>query len=257
MNRRQTLLLLLGIALSPAAPGQNRLEIIPLRHRTADEVLPMLRTLLEPGGTLSAHGHQLFVRASPANVAELRRVLQSVDRPARRLQISVRFDDALEASSRSLEAGGRIDPGGARVEVRAGEGAAAASERVDQRVQVLEGGRATIHTGRSRGVPQRQLIQTPAGVVAQETIVIQERATGFEVIPRMAGDGVQLEIAPLRESGDRFQRVSTTVHAPLGQWIEIGGAAGSEARERQGILSSERSAATESRRVWLKVEDLP
>jgi hypothetical protein len=254
MNRRQTLWLLLGLA--PAALAQNRLEIIALRHRTADEVLPVLRSLLEPGATLSAHGNQLFVRASAANLAELRRVLDSIDRPHRRLQISVRFDDATEASRQALGASGRVGSSGATIELRADERSVAASERVDQRIQVLEGGRATIHTGTSRGVPQRQLIQTPAGVVAQETIVIQERATGFEVVPRLAGQVVQLEIFPLREAGDRFQRIATTVQARLGEWVEIGGAASSDARERQGTLSTQRSASTQSRRVLVRVEEL-
>jgi type II secretory pathway component GspD/PulD (secretin) len=145
MNRRQTLALLLSFV--PAALAQNRLEIIPLRHRSADDVLPVLRPLLEPGATLSAHGHQLFVRTSPSNLAELRRVLESIDRPARRVQISVRFDDALEASRDALGVSGRAGSGGASIELRADQRSMSAADRIDQRVQVLEGGRATIYTG--------------------------------------------------------------------------------------------------------------
>jgi hypothetical protein len=259
MNRRKTLHLLAASAVAwPAAVfAQHRLEIIALRHRTADDLIPVLRPLLEPGGTLSAHGNQLFVRASPANVAELRRVLESIDRPQRRLQISVRFDDSLDASRRALGASGRVGTDGTRIEVHAGERATATNDRIDQRVQVLEGGRAMIYTGQSRGVPQRQVIRTPTGVVAQETIVVQERATGFEVVPRLAGDSVQLEIAPQRESGERFQRIGTTVQARLGEWVEVGGAATTGARSDQGVLSSGRSGVQESRRVWLLVEALP
>ena len=89
-----------------AASSQNALEIIPLRHRTVDQVLPALRPLIEPGATLSGQGTQLIVRASPANLAEIRRALEAIDRPSRRLQISVRFDDALESASRDVEASG-------------------------------------------------------------------------------------------------------------------------------------------------------
>src|SRR5687767_2855293 len=88
--------------------AQGALEIISLRHRTAEQVLPALRPLLEPGATLTGHGAQLIVRTSPANLADLRRALDAIDRPARRLQISVRMDGALERSAQEIEASGRI-----------------------------------------------------------------------------------------------------------------------------------------------------
>ena len=55
--------------LAGAATAQYALEIIPLRHRTVEQVLPVLQPLVEPGATLSGTRGQLFVRASPANVA--------------------------------------------------------------------------------------------------------------------------------------------------------------------------------------------
>src|ERR1700752_1999939 len=79
------------------ASGQGALEIIALRHRTADQVLPALRPLMEPGATLTGQGTQLIVRTSPANLAELMRALEAIDRPSRRLQISVRYDDQMES----------------------------------------------------------------------------------------------------------------------------------------------------------------
>src|SRR5678816_2921450 len=92
-----SILLVAVIAGQAAAPGS--LEVFPLRHRTADQVLPALRPLMEPGATLTGQGTQLIVRTSPGNLAELRRALDDLDRPLRRLQISVRFDDALERAA--------------------------------------------------------------------------------------------------------------------------------------------------------------
>src|SRR5205807_8255459 len=86
--------------------AQQALERIPLRHRTADQVLPALQPLVEPGGALTGQAGQIIVRASPANLAESKRALEAIDRPLRRLQISVRFDDSLEAASQGIEAGG-------------------------------------------------------------------------------------------------------------------------------------------------------
>lgn len=130
--------------------------------------------------------------------------LEAIDRPQRRLQVSVRFDDAFESSQRRSD------------------------ERVDQRLYLLEGARGTILAGQSRPVRQRQIIQTPAGPVPQDVVVVQERTAGFEVVPRLAGGGVAMEIV----SANTVQ----TVRGPLGEWFELG--------------------AIGARRVWAKVEPL-
>jgi len=241
--------------------AQHALEIIPLKHTTVDQVLPALRPLLEPGGTLTGQQGQLIVRASPANVAEIRRVLEAIDRPARRLQILVRFDDSTQASSQEIGAGGRISNRGSDVELRAQDARSALEERVDQRIQVLEGGRAYISTGQSRPIVQRRAIQTPAGVVGQDVFVVQEASTGFEVAPRISGDRVFLDIAPQRQSLDgqgniQGQRMTTSVLGRLGEWFEIGGIAASGARDERGIASASRSRSSESRRIWVKVEEI-
>jgi hypothetical protein len=179
--------------------AQQALEIIPLKHRTVDQVLPVLQPLLEPGGTLSGSRGQLLLRASAANIAEIRRALDAIDRPSRRLQISVRLDDALESERRDIRASGTIGNRGAAASVSAEESRRAAAERVDQRLQVLEGGHAFIVTGRSNG--------------------FHDRESGFEVTPRVSGRQVQLEIA---QRGEKGQRLSTGVTTRLGEWVEIG-----------------------------------
>lgn len=235
------LLLALAMLATPAT-GQNALEIIPLRHRTAEQVLPALRPLMEPGATLTGQGTQLIVRTSPGNLAELRQALEAIDRPLRRLQISVRFDDALDAAARGVEAGGRVSNRGARIDIRASDSQSTAGERVDQRLQVLEGGRAFIFTGQS----------TPV----LDGTVMRETASGFDAIPRLAGGGVVVEITQRRETLAQQQGLSTTVSGRLGEWLEVGGAVENASRDDRGILSANSRRSAESRRVWLKVEEL-
>jgi hypothetical protein len=247
MNRRR-LIQLAGVVLLCAAAtlaGAQALEIIALRHRTADQVLPALRPLLEPGGTLSAHSNQLIIRTSPANLAEIRRALETIDRPARRLQISVRFASAQQAAGRDVAVRGAVGDRGSRIEVRGRDSNGAAEDRIDQRLFVLDGGRALIYAGESRAFPQGQ------------HTVIQEVATGLEVVPRLAGDLVMLEIAPQREMQDAVQRVATTLAIRLGVWTEIGGVQASASRHDRGIATASRAGTFDSRRIWLKVEQAP
>ncbi len=222
------------------AAGQHALEFLPLRHRTVEQVLPVLRPLLEPGATLTGQRGQLIVRTSPENLAELKQALAGIDRPLRRLQISVRFDDAGAAESRDLRAGGRIGNRGAQLELRGDDRQRRSDERVDQRIQVLEGGRAFIMAG--------QAMPVPGGV--------WETATGFEAVPRLSGAHVLVDIASQKESFDRQSRMATTVSARLGEWFEVGSALASAARDDRGLASGSRSRSYEARRVWLKIEEL-
>ena len=217
MNRRGLIRLAGVVVLCGAAQvvAAQALEIIPLRHRTADQVLPALRPHLEPGATLSAHGNQLIVRTSPANLAELRRALDAIDRPARRLQISVRLDSAGQEARGELGAAARLGDRGARVVVTGRESAGTAGERVDQLVQVPDGGRALIYAD----------------------------TTGFDVTPRAVGDQVTLDIAPQRAMGDSVLGAATTVTTRLGVWTEIGG------------VRAMAPGRSESRRIWVKVEE--
>ena len=253
MNRGAVIRFAVSLFLAVPAIAQNALEIIDLRHRTAEQVLPSLQPLLEPGATLSGQGARLFVRTSPANLAELRRALEAIDRPAKRLLISVRFDDSLDAASRGIDASGRIGGRDSRVDIRAQDSRSRAEERVDQRVQALDGARAMIYTGESRPVRQRQYIQTPAGVISQEVTVVQETASGFEVIPRVVGDTVQVEIAQQRAG----TAAATTASGKLGQWFELGQVAMSAARDERGIASASRGSGGETRRVWIRIDELP
>jgi hypothetical protein len=223
-------------AFIPASNAQQALEIIPLRHRTVEQVLPSLQPLLEPGATLSGSRGQLFLRASPANSDDIKRALAAIDRPSKRLQISVRLDNTFERERRDLQASGSIGSGGVRFSGSAQDSRTSTGEQADQRLQVLEGSRAMIFTGQSND--DRDL------------------ASGFEVVPRLSGGLVHLDIAQQREAGMHSQRLTTSTTARLGEWVELGGTAQAGSRDDRGIASTSGRRSSESRRVWVKVEAL-
>jgi len=253
------------------------LEIIPLRHRTVDQVVPVLRPLVEPGGVLTGQNNQLIVRTSPRNLEEIRRALASLDTPQRRLMISVRFDSNARASDQAVDVRGTVRSGdvtvsnqrvpstSSSVTIRARGADSASSEQVDQRIQVLEGGRAFIATGESRPIRQGIVTVTPAGRAVTQGTEIQSASTGFEVVPRVSGDRVVMDIAPQREtfgapvgragaSTIESQRAVTTVSARLGEWFEIGGVGESATRSAAGIGSSREASASSARRIWVRVD---
>src|SRR5205823_6244865 len=116
----------------------------------------------------------------PDNLAQIRAALAAIDAPLRRLVISVRFEREEESAASAVRGEARISNRGASGEVRMRESRGALGEQVDQRVQVLEGGQAYISSGESR--------------------VYADAATGFAVVPRLAGSNVTLEILAQQEN---------------------------------------------------------
>jgi len=234
-------LLLLLWFIVPTVLGQGSLEVISLRHRTAEQVIPVLRPLLEPGGVLSGQNSQLIVRTSAANLGQIRSVLEAIDQPARRLSISVRFDAAQDDARSGVQADARISNRGSSANVRIEDTRSSRGEQVDQRIQVLEGSQAYISTG--------------------ETRVYGQAGTGFAVVPRVSGSSVTLDIATQQEAFSRGgaiqgQQASTSVSGRLGEWIDLGGTASAASRTDGGILSSRERSAAGNRGIWVKVEEL-
>jgi hypothetical protein len=181
----------------------------------------------------------------------------AADQPPRRLQISVRFDDSADTSRQGIEASGRIGNRGSDVEIRSQDSRTTRGSQIEQRVQALEGRRAYISSGQSRPAMQRRIIQTPAGPVPQDTFVVQEAITGFEVVPRISGDRVFIEVTPQRQSFDRqggvrdlqeTSKITTSASGRLGEWFELAAVASSD--------SGSSARTSSSMRIWVKVEEI-
>ncbi len=67
---RHTTVLLLALALPVAAEPVT--EVIPLNARLPEEVIPTLRPLVGQGGSVTAFGGKLVVRAEPARLEGMR-----------------------------------------------------------------------------------------------------------------------------------------------------------------------------------------
>ncbi|MDP1733672.1 MAG: hypothetical protein Q8L44_04830 [Sulfuritalea sp.] len=261
--KRLLWVMLLGCSL---AWGQT-LEIISLRHRSAEAMLPQLAPFVEPGGAITGVGDKLFLRASARNQADIRALVASLDTPLRRLMISVRQDGENSHEDRGAGVSGRVVLG-AGAPVVSGQGRLYQSDsrsrrNTVQQVQTIDGGRAAIMVGESFLLPLRQVVLTPAGVVVSESFVQRDLGTGFVAVPRLNGERVTLEISPRDDTPGptpgsvNVQRLLTTVSGRLGEWLELGGSTGEQAGSSGAIASYGTRSASRQRRLLLKVEELP
>lgn len=266
MKRLLTSLLVLFVVFWHGPLAAQQMEIVELRSRTVDEVLPVLLPLVEPGGTLTGMNNQLFIKASAGNRAEIKRALAALDRPQRRLIIRVATDLQGESANSGARASGQVTLGSTRgADVRASvwDTRSGRNEQAGQMVQTVDGGRAFIRVGRSLAVPMRQVIVGPGGAIINETVVQRDIGSGFYAQPRVNGERVTLEISQQAERPDyrspggvAGQHLATTVTGRLGEWIELGGSGRQAASREDGSFSVGTTNARESRAIWLKVEEV-
>lgn len=255
-------LLVLWTATALAQP----LEIIPLQHRQASQLLPQLAPFVEPGGTLNGVGDKLFLRASPRNREEIRQLVGTLDTPPRRLVIRLRFSGAEDAGQTEADLAGRVVLGGGRpvVQGTARLGQATRSERRTtlQEVQTIEDAPASIMAGQSLVLPMRQVVLTPAGVVVADSLVRRDLGSGFIAVPHLAGERVTLTIRPVEASAGSLPgtvntfELFTTVSGRLGEWLELGEASGEMHGETTQLAGYATQSAYGQRRVFLQVEEL-
>lgn len=252
----------LGVPAVLAQAPVGRLEIIPLRHRPADQIVAAIRPLVAPGGALSAMGDKLVLRTSPANLAELRRAIEALDTPIRRLVISVRQGDVRDFAMADGGVGGIFRPGDSRVVIRGDARQGSAREQIDQQVEVIEGGQALIRVGQSVPLRMRQGYATPGGGwVTADSIALVDVGSGFYAAPQLVGEQVRIEIRPEQarlDAGGQVEsaRLATTVSGPLGTWIPLGGSTTESTRNAAGLSGAAQGRETLSRQVWLRVDAL-
>ena len=240
------------------------MEIIELRSRTVDEVLPTLLPLVEPGGTLTGMNNQLFLKASPRNRADIKRALAAIDTPSRRLIIRVAQNRQSDARSSGAEANGQVVLGSTRradVGARVWDTQSLRGEAAAQMVQTVDGGRAFIRIGRTLALPMRQIAIGPGGAVVGESMVYRDVGSGFYAVPHVNGERVSIEISQQAESIEAYprgaiasQRLSTSVSGRLGEWIELGGSGHQAVVDQSGSRSIGTGDARDQRTIWLKVD---
>ncbi|WP_162888691.1 hypothetical protein [Dechloromonas sp. HYN0024] len=257
-------LLTVAIILWGGLVAAQQVEIIELRSKSADEVLPALMPLLEPGGTLSGMNNQIFLKASPRNRADIKRALAAIDTPTRRLIIRVSQNRQAEDNSRGIQANGQVVLGS----TRRSSGSATVwdtksirSDSAAQMVQTVDGGQAFIQVGRSLPIPMRQVVVGPGGAVINETMVYHDVGRGFYAVPRVNGDRVRLDISQQAATQGGYgsinnQRLSTTVSGRLGEWIELGGSGRQASGNQGGASTLSTSDARDNRSIWLMVEEV-
>lgn len=207
----------------PAASAEYRLEHIPLRHCRPEELLPLLRPIVEGHGMITGGGTAdrpvLLVRSSPPRLTQVRDVVLALDMPPRPLRMSVR------------------------------QGTAHA-------IRAFEGFDTWIVIRREPRPEEREAAPLSDGVAVADDWWAEAIGTGFYVTPWVQGGRVRLQLRTTRTMGNGGQDRGTTLAGRVGEWIEVGGVLEEHASGHLGLrFEPDRDPRLESS-VQVRVETL-
>jgi hypothetical protein len=150
---------------------QTILEVIQLKHRTTNEIIPLIHPFLDKQGALSGMRSRLIIRTTPDNLREIKQLLNEIDGSPRRLIITVKHDVGRVTARSLLNLSGNISKGDAQLKIPGSTGNQGLiiknghendslklqtlnnlnleSDKNMHRIQVLGGGHALIHIDKS------------------------------------------------------------------------------------------------------------
>lgn len=269
--------LILAISCQKAL-AETAFKIIELQYRMADEILPVVQTLVGSNGVVTSFNNQLIIRADSARMAEIEQTIATLDTARRNLKITVSHDAVNQYQQDNTSAQGNVKigkiiignshqlpPNNARINVQ--RSTSNISQFGSQFINVLDGERAFIRTGQIVPYTQAWLVLTRRYIRLQQTTEFKEVATGFAVRARSVGgensDEFEVEITPriarlnngLRSSNMiDFEALSTTVRVHKGEWLDIGQTMLNHDDVSRQILSTQNQSSMQSSNLSVRID---
>ena len=219
-------------------------QVITLKNRTSADLLPVAQQFIGKDGNVSVYGNQLIVEAPSEKIQSLEALLRQLDKPARRLLITVDTSDNnlpdTNSSTRVYSTASR--DGGV------------------QQIQATEGVPALIQTGQS--IPQTSTQTDAYGRLSAQT-AYRNVTKGFYITASVTGETVHLAISTNRDRMSQeqpdvvnVQSTDTQVSGPLGQWITVAGISGQNLAGQQGQTRTYSTQSRDDMTLRVKVDAL-
>ena len=265
--RKALIPLLILMLVAGAAQAAKQLEVIQLTNRSAAEIVPLIKPLVDQDVSLVADGFRLLVRGNPPQIEQVRTLVGRLDQAPLSLRLTLR-----------TTRGGSADRsgGGVHGEVRDENGQIRGHGHVEiystendddrtsvQHVRVTAGYPAYVHNHLQIPIVQRSGFVGRHGAGYSERREYKKVPDGFYVLATAHGQNVTVRLAaekaaltgaedsPIETSG-----LTTTVTGPLNRWLSVGGVRQDESERRDGVTYSTEQRNSTDLQWELKAEEV-
>jgi type II secretory pathway component GspD/PulD (secretin) len=273
--RRLALVCLAGVWLALPASAQV-VRLYEVRHRAAEELLPIAQTALAGEGRVVAdpRSNTLVLSGPREAVESALALLGTLDVRARTVVLHYESRGARELAGEGVRVAWSLDAGSLRVGnvVRPGEGsriAVALDERAGQgsgrlsgQLRILDGETGRIATGVSLPVTTRRVRRGRFGPELSEATHHVSAESGFEARPRVLGDGrIELALRPfdasLRPDGAlSTSGADTVLVVEPGRTVAIGGILRESQARRSGAFDGAASGEAADEQLLLVTAEI-
>ena len=266
---------LIFVFIATASHASDSIHYFDLKNRPADEVMPLIRPLLQESEAMSGDGYQLFIKARANRIEEIENLISAVDQASKIFRISVTSDEYAAINENNVNASIKIESGDAQVNVgkypRKDPGV---TVNIDTRntenksdktqfIQVQEGKPAYISKENLRISPVYSYVQRPNGnFLIEHNRLSSSKQDGFYVVARSAdGKTANISIQSAASSSQTYQGygqeqtyIDTSLRVRLGEWFEIGGNTESRNSESKGVLHRTKKNEERYNKIFVKIE---
>lgn len=249
------------------------IEVIGIKYRRADEVVPMVKNFLSQDGkvTVDRRTNSLVVVDEEDSIQKVREFLKNYDKPIQQVTVYVRFKELRSEKGGSVSADARVSGDGWSVftggKTEDGVDVRVKGRKSDSRnlseyyVRIASGSPAVILAGKEIPYTDQWLYLCGKYANISGSIGFHTIDSGFEVVPVVMSDRVSIDITPqISYEADRgkpgiirFTRAATTILVPMDEWVEIGGTSGTDNEVITAILESGSRTKNSKLSISLKV----
>ena len=198
------------------------LEIINLEHRTAEDVIPIIKPLLEKKESISGEKSVLFLRASNETIQQVISILPIIDAELRVLRISIMQETAqmMERYGYNISSN-KANKNNSTSMIYSTQ--RSGNNPKQQVINVSEGQWASLQTGIN--IPSLMRTTNSDGTVT-ESVNYQSIFSKLKIHPSIKGKEFKIQIQSNTGTNSNIsnsQTLTSYVHGKLGEWIALGG----------------------------------
>lgn len=245
MNNKANLIILYLILLVPSLVLADATTRFELKHRPAEEIIPIIKPLLKATDGISAHGFQLFIRTDDVTLAQITPLITGLDLAPADLLITIKNTNTETGSEITYAKGKAIN-----------KDHKTRSNHLPQ-IRTLEGRPVFIAQGQS--IPYKIINHNQRLITGYSATEYLSHQNGFYLTAQLADNDVILTIESKQQNLSDKQRIqtqmlSTQIRGRLDEWLPLGKIEQTEAHTDNNVTNLKQIRTQTRDQIFVKVE---